>query len=100
MKRDQGPLQVWKAENHAEVVVQGVSVPGGYTTAALGAVMRASLEKLNPGMLGPRNPTFLSAPMTKTTTATLRICLRQEPDALLPLPTLEGKYCGKGISYV
>lgn len=65
----------WDPAEYAEVVIHGVVVPRGYTVASLGAELRTALEKLNPGKLGPRNPVFLAAPMTKTDKATLRVCL-------------------------
>lgn len=76
--------RIFKAEDYMEVVVHGVNVPGGYTTSSLETEMRAKLEKLNPGMIGPRNPVFLSAPMAKKATATLQVCLKQGPGGTPP----------------
>ena len=75
LRNNPGIDTVWEQAEYAEVVIHGVVVPRGYTVASLGVELRAALEKLNPGKLGPRNPVFLAAPMTKTDKASLRVCL-------------------------
>ena len=91
-KRKPGTIEnVWNPEDFAEVVIHGVVVPGGYAVPSLGPKMKRILGKLNPGSIGPRDPTFLYAPMTKITTGTLRVCLKDNNiPRKLKIPTLNG----------
>ena len=90
LRTDPGIDSVWEQEDYAEVVIHGVTVPRGYTVASLGAELRTALENLNPGKLGPRNPVFLAAPMSKTDKATLRVSLLTPETTTLKAPTPSG----------
>ena len=90
LRNNPGIDAAWEQQEHSEVVIHGVVVPREYTVASLGAELRAALEKLNPGKLGPRNPVFLAAPMTKTDKASLRVSLLSPETTTLKAPTLEG----------
>ena len=90
LRNNPGVDSAWEKQEYQDVVIHGVTVPRGYTVASLGIEMRASLEKLNPGKLSPRNPVFLAAPMTKTYRASLRVSLLSSKTTKLRAPTPEG----------